>query len=152
YLNQEVKAALNETESGLKDLDKQMREPLAVAVLLSDLQHWKERLQSAKATWERAKKLSDSGPDLVAPGVLTLLGALEQQREADGQHYLLAEQLDTIRVEAGTHVEKSELNPAAAGLKYHELFAGPKLKLAPKSEPPEELAERVRKSPLRYVL
>jgi serine/threonine-protein kinase len=157
YLNEEVTAALDRSEHGLKELHQALNRllpdenhPLAVSVLLSDLRRWEVRVQAARATHLRATKLSESNPEALAPeqrARLEQLGALVEQAEAD---YQIARQLDRIRLEAATLVD-GKFDEAHTGLGYEKVFRE-QLHLDLRNGSVPELAEQTKNSALRYAL
>jgi serine/threonine-protein kinase len=157
YVTEEVTAALDRSEVGLKELHQALKQllpdenhPLAVSVLLSDLRHWEVRVQSAKGMYLQATKLSESNPEALAPeqqARLKQLGVLVEQAEAD---YQIARQLDRIRLEAATIVD-GKYDEGRAGPAYEKVFRE-QLHLDLRDGPLPQLAEQIRGSPLRYVL
>jgi serine/threonine-protein kinase len=157
YLTEEVTAALDRSEDGLKELHQALNRllpdenhPLAVSVLLSDLRQWDVRVQAARGMYLQARKLSESNPEASAPeqqARLKELGALVEQAEAD---YQIARQLDRIRLEAATIVD-GKYDDGRAGPAYEKVFRE-QLHLDLRNGPLPQLAEQTRSSPLRYVL
>jgi tetratricopeptide (TPR) repeat protein len=157
YLHKEVTTALQAAELGLKELQQALETlpseqgpPLTVSVLLSDLKQWESRVQTVKALWQQAKKLAESSPALLPPELKTRLDQLATQVKQAEADYQIAQQLDTIHLEASTPVE-GKLNTALAGPRYETLFVE-KLKLNLRSGASPTLAAQVKGSTLRYVL
>ena len=68
-LNREVAAALDESAQHREKLHQQLGDPLQVHVLLSDIDQWETKVQTARAAWQRAKTLAESGPELLEADV-----------------------------------------------------------------------------------
>jgi serine/threonine-protein kinase len=157
YVIEEVTAALDRSEAGLKELHQALNRllpdenhPLAVSVLLSDLRQWEVRVQAVRAAYLQATKLGESNPEALTPeqrARLTQLGELVEQADAD---YQIARQLDRIRLEAATIVD-GKYDDARAGPAYEKVFRE-QLHLDLHNGPLPQLAEQTRDSLLRYVL
>jgi tetratricopeptide (TPR) repeat protein len=157
YVTREVTDALDKGEDVLMELHQALdrllpekKHPLAVSVLLSDLRQWDTRVQTAKASYLQAKKLSDSNPAALAKDQIARLEQLGTQLKQAKALFRIAQQLDDIRLEATTSVD-GKFNMAVAGPKYQTLFLD-KLQLDMGNGPLPALAAQVKGSALRYVL
>jgi serine/threonine-protein kinase len=146
FLHKEVTAALDQSEALHQKLHKQLGDPLTVHELLSDIDGWERQVQAARQAWQQAQKLADSNAELLDPVVLDRLRQLHTTLGADKDDYDLARKLDDIRLEAATLVD-GKFNPYAAGPKYAEALAEAGYHMEQKS-----VADKIRKTPLRYAL
>jgi serine/threonine-protein kinase len=157
YVTKEVTPALQKVEDGLKELQQALgrllpdpKHPLSVSVLLSDLKQWHDRVQTAKAFYQQAKKLTDSYPEALEPQQKARLDQLGTQVEQAEAQYQIALQLDTIRVDSSMVVD-GDWREAQAEPRYEKVFRE-QLGLDLKSGALPQLGQRAKASPLRYVL
>jgi tetratricopeptide (TPR) repeat protein len=158
YLKKEMTNALDKSEQGLKELyqaltglQRDKHHPLTVSMLLSDLKEWETRVKTAEAFWQQAQKVAGSNPELVPPEQLARLDQLKVQVTKAKADYEVADELDSIRLEAAIRAEGALLNTALAEPKYEKVFLK-KLNLPVREGPLPRLAEQVKGSALCYVL
>jgi tetratricopeptide (TPR) repeat protein len=149
YLREEVAAALQEAEGVRRTLHQTLGDPLKVHELLSDPEKWPAALAAARAAGRRAEKLAASDSDLLGDELPARLREVRSQIQADDADFRFAKQLDDARLSAATDVE-SLYKPESVMPRYAAIFAGAGLDL--RGADPAELAGRIRRSPLRYVL
>jgi hypothetical protein len=157
YVTKEVTPALQKAEDGLRELQQALgrllpdeKHPLSVSVLLSDLKQWRDRVQTAKALHQQARKLTDSYPEALAPQQKARLEQLGTQVEQAEAQYQIAQQLDTLRVD-GSMVVNGDWRQDQAEPRFAKVFRE-QLSLDLKSGALPQLAQRIKGSALRYVL
>jgi serine/threonine-protein kinase len=157
YVTKEMAAALHTGEHELQELHQALQRllpdknhPLSVSVLLSDLKPWQARVQSARALYQQAKKLSGSNPEALARDQKDRLDQFATKVKQAEAQYQIAQQLDSIRLESSAWVD-GKFNTAAMGLKAKQVFLK-ELGLDLGNDPVSVLAAEVKQSPLRHVL
>jgi tetratricopeptide (TPR) repeat protein len=146
YVNREATAALDAAEARRRELHGLLSDPLKVHVLLSDPSHWEAAVAAARASWRQARLLAESDPELLAPDVKRRLGQLDSLLQGDRPDYEVGAALDKVRQDVSTFAG-GKLNFAAVA-RYEPIFAAAGLSV---QTDPAELAERVRRSPLRFA-
>jgi tetratricopeptide (TPR) repeat protein len=148
-LTREVTAALDDAQKQLDGLHDSLEHPLKIAELLSDIERWQAIVNGARTSWKHARSLARGNEDLLDPAVTARLREAEAQIKADQASYQLARKLDDIRLKASESVE-GKVNLASSAPRYAAFFAGQGLDFSKGSL--AELAEAVRRSPIRYAL
>jgi tetratricopeptide (TPR) repeat protein len=151
-LEQQVSAALADTEPVLQELHQKLVDPLKVSELLSDLKVWKVQLEKADAAWQRARVLAAGATRPFGGDLAAKLAALEKQLQADSADYQTAQKLDKIRMMAAVRWQGS--NAVALKKKVSEESGQVFLKLGYDVEKGDvkKMAAQMSQSPLRFVL
>jgi serine/threonine-protein kinase len=149
YLNAEVAAALQEAAEVRQKLHRTLGDPVKVSELLSDPERWRAPLAAEKSAWQRAKMLADGEPELLGEELIDRLHELRGQVRADEDDYQLAQSLDDIRLEAAA-LPSTNARAATWMPKFAPVFsrAWPDWR----SGDAAHIADRIGRSPLRYVL
>jgi superkiller protein 3 len=157
YVTKEVTPALQKAVDGLKELQLALgrllpdeKHPLSVSVLLSDLKQWRDRVQTTKALYQQARKLTDSYPEALAKEQKARLEQLGTEVEQAEAQYQIALQLDTIRVDSSM-VVNGDWREGHVEPQYEKVFRE-QLGLDLKKGALPQLGQRAKASPLRYVL
>jgi tetratricopeptide (TPR) repeat protein/serine/threonine protein kinase len=131
------------------DLRDQLANPLTASKLLSDIEGWKARVAKARDSWTRAKFLADSGEGLLEDSWFAQLNTLDRQIQADEEDWQNAKELDNVRLLASLVVDGYwDLDPAITG--YLPIFQ--KLTVDPTKGEAGQIADQIKKLPLRYAL
>jgi serine/threonine protein kinase/tetratricopeptide (TPR) repeat protein len=149
YMQREVAGALTETEQLDRQLRKQLADPLHAQELLSDIDGWEQRVQKARAAWQRAQALSDADPDQLGEDMANRLQDLEKVVTADEHDVAVARRLDSIRLESAAAVD-GKLQLFLSGPKCAVVFR--ELGLDVEKSEPTAVAAAIRRLPLRFVL
>ncbi len=136
-------------EQQSKRLHQDLKDGKDASILLSDINKWRSLLEGARANWQRAKLLADSGKDLLEASWFARLKTLDQNIKADEEVWHWAKKLDDIRLRAATLVD-GKWNPEIAAKEYPALFR--ELGLDVEKGDESQLAEQVKNSPIRYAL
>jgi tetratricopeptide (TPR) repeat protein/serine/threonine protein kinase len=148
YLNKEVDMALEEATKKRADLRERLMDPRQVHVLLSDIDQWRTRLEEVKAAWRRAKALAQGGVELLDQDLADRLAKLERGLDTDDKDWALAKELDDVRLEASTDVDRKFDNRRGAH-KYPQVFA--KAGLVVEQDKPADVGARIARSGARYA-
>ena len=147
-LNAGLAQALDAADGERRRLHDRLADPNEVAALLSDLRPWKESLERAWSSWRQARKLAEGEPDLLDPRSRERLDGLEAKLKADDADHETVRAFDALRLDLFEDT-RSEAGSAAATRKYLRFFA--EKGWDPGTEDRSPTAERLRRSPLRYV-
>jgi eukaryotic-like serine/threonine-protein kinase len=151
YINKEVAAAIDEADSGQRQLTDRLDDPLRVQEFLSDLSKWQRDLDRIQADLRRAETLAAGDPELVSSDSIDRLDARRRQLWTDVQSYQLAVRLDSISLgtfQASDGPFQKQAFPDrdyASALEKAGLATGSGI-------PPPALAEVVKRSPVRHAL
>ncbi len=149
-IDHEVRAVLGNGAALQDQLHQHLADPLQTASLLSDMDQWGLTLANARTAWHQARSLALSNQDVVEPDVSMRLQDLDKQLQTDEKGYLLARELDTIRLRNSEEVIDGKWDPASAAPQYAAVFAGQDLDF--ERGDPAPMAAAIRQSPVRYAL
>jgi serine/threonine-protein kinase len=149
HLEREVSAALDESERQRHELHRRLQDEHQAARLLSDLEEWRQLLQSAQAAWRRADARAAADRDMLGPELRGRLAHLAEQLQADETDQRLAFELDRIRIESANLVE-GQVQTWRACPQFARAFQDAGYNLGEAN--PAEIAARIRQSTIRLPL
>jgi len=148
HLELEVASALDEAERQRNALHRRLATSRDAAQL-SDGDDWRGLLQSARAAWKRADRLAAGDPDLMSLELRGRVAALARALDDDDKDRQLAFTLDKIRLESSDLVD-GVISFSKAAPKVASTFNEAGFDV--EREPAKSIAERVRRSPIRWPL
>jgi serine/threonine protein kinase/tetratricopeptide (TPR) repeat protein len=122
-VNSEASAALDEAEKLLLDLRSRLDDPGKVHVLLSGIDEWKGIMEGARQGVRRARAVAAGQEDLLEAGVAARLQMLADKFGQEEQAFALAKDLDEIRLDDSTLVDRNVAFPGRAATRYSKFFA-----------------------------
>ncbi len=100
FVNQEIEASLREGQLTLKDLQKQLADPLTTAKLLSAMNDWQMQLKTAELAVQRARKLAEAESGLVTEETRIHVNDAAEELHAAVKAHQLAHELDMLHQNA----------------------------------------------------
>jgi serine/threonine-protein kinase len=149
FLDREVGAALDETERSRGDLHQRLEDEQQAAQLVSELDGWRELVESAQGAWTRADRIAAGGREMLSPKLRERLAEVAGRLQADERDRQLAFELDRIRLEVSTPIN-GNLDLARGVPLLAGAFRGGGFDLD--AFDPERLAQRIRESAIRIPL
>src|SRR5262249_54383617 len=120
-----------------------------VFALLNDPARWEGMVKAGQAALERARALAARAGGPVAAELTAEMAALHNLLQDDDRERLLAQRLEKVRLDRSTWTKQSFAS-AAALQEYPRAFLGAGLDVL--NGDPQDLAARIRSSPLREHL
>jgi tetratricopeptide (TPR) repeat protein len=145
----DIRAALEESESRRQVVHAKLADPITTSALNSELDGWRITLDQVQAAWKRADRLAAGNADILPPELAARVQTLGTQLQADQADWQLARELDDIRLEGFRLVDRS-VDRSQAGPRFASVFA--RLGLDFDHGDPAPLAARIREQRMRFVL
>jgi tetratricopeptide (TPR) repeat protein len=145
----EVSDALRKTDEQWHQLHDKLADSKKVSELLSNPDSWRKLLDGAEAAWGRADTVTRSDAELFSTALRDQVAERKVKLEDDKEDFRRAMLLDAIHLRAAEPVD-GEWSTEAPLKEYPPLFAA--WGMDPLGDKAAVVADKMRKSPLRFVL